>query len=111
MKKVVRTLAITEKTIKESLVKQLELQQKKEEFYMDLVNDYMHYWKLKKMLQKDILAKGVHYKTKNGNGIEVEKTNDSVLLLTKTTVAMLKILTDLNLKEPIIISTDEDDYL
>ena len=64
-----RTLAITEKSIKESLVKQLELQQKNEEFYMDLVNDYMHYWKLKKMLQKDILAKGVHYKTKNGNGI------------------------------------------
>lgn len=104
-------MAITEKAIKNSLIKQLELKQKKEEFYVDLVNDYMHYWKLKKMLQKDILTKGVHYKTINGNGMEVEKTNDSILLLTKTTASMLKILSDLDLKEPIIISSDEDDYL
>ena len=63
------------------------------------------------MLQKDINDKGVKYKTMNGNGIEVEKTNDSIMLLQKTTVTMLKILSDLNLKEPIQVSSDEDDYL
>ena len=39
-------MAITEKIVKKSLMKQLELQQKNDEFYVDLVNDYMHYWKL-----------------------------------------------------------------
>ena len=63
------------------------------------------------MLQKDINDKGVKYKTVNGNGIEVEKTNDSIMLLQKTTVTMLKILSDLNLKEPMQVSSDEDDYL
>ena len=111
MEKVVRTLTITEKAIKESLVKQLELQQKKEKFYMDLVNDYMILWKIKKMLQKDILEKGIHYYAKNGNGKESEKTNDSIKYLTGVTATMLKILTDLKLKDPTIISTDEDDYL
>ena len=106
-----RTLTITEKAIKESLVKQLESQQKKEKFYMDLVNDYMIYWKIKKMLQKDILEKGIHYNAKNGNGKESEKTNDSLKYITGVTATMLKILTDLNLKSPTIISTDEDDYL
>lgn len=104
-------MAIAEGSVKKSLMKQLELQQKKDEFYVDLVNDYMHYWKLKKMLQKDINDKGVKYKTMNGNGIEVEKTNDSIMLLQKTTVTMLKILSDLNLKEPMQVSSDEDDYL
>lgn len=104
-------MAITEKIVKKSLMKQLELQQKNDEFYVDLVNDYMHYWKLKGMLQKDIKEKGVHYITLNGNGMQVEKTNDSIMLLQKTTATMLKILADLNLKEPLHLSSDEDDYL
>ena len=46
-----------------------------------------------------------------GNGIEVEKPNESVTNLPKITAAMLKILNDLNLKEPIPESSMEDDYL
>ena len=41
------------------------------------------------------------YKTINGNGVEVEKTNDSVVNLQKTTATMLKILADLRLKDPV----------
>lgn len=37
----------------------------------------------------------------NGNGVEVEKTNDSVVNLQKTTATMLKILADLRLKDPV----------
>jgi hypothetical protein len=71
------------------------------EFYMDLVNDYIYYWTLKKKLIADIKSKGLRYETVNGNGITVEKANESVVNLQKTTATMLKILADLKLKEPV----------
>lgn len=102
---------MTQKEIKASLLKQLELQNKTSDFYIDLVNDYMDYWGLKKKMVSDIRKKGIRYKTINGNGIAVEKPNESVTNLPKITAAMLKILSDLNLKEPLSESSDEDDYL
>lgn len=92
-------------------MKQLELQNKTSDFYVDLVNDYVEYWGLKKKMVRDIRKNGIRYKTINGNGIEVEKPNESVTNLPKITTAMLKILSDLNLKEPLSESSDEDDYL
>lgn len=97
--------------IKESLLEQLRLQNKTSDFYLDLVSDYMDYWSLKKKLITDIRKKGIRYETVNGNGIEVEKPNESVTNLPKITTAMLKILNDLNLKEPLSNSSAEDDYL
>lgn len=70
-------------------------------FYKDLIDDYVYYWSLKKNLIADIKKKGLRYKTMNGNGITVDKPNESVVNLQKTTATMLKILTDLKLKEPI----------
>lgn len=102
---------MTKKQIEESLNRQLELQGKKPEFYKDLVQDYMFYWKLKSELIKDIKKRGLRYSAINGNGINVEKPNESVINLTKTTATMLKILSDLNLKEPIHESDPESDYL
>ena len=66
---------------------------------------------VKKKLIADIRKKGLRYKAVNGNGIEVEKPNESVTNLPKITASMLKILNDLNLKEPLSESTPEDDYL
>ena len=86
------------------------MQGKTSEFYLDLVEDYMSYWDLKKGLIKDIKKKGIRYSTINGNGKEVEKANESVPYLQKTTAIMLKILTDLNLKEPLKIEDPEDGY-
>lgn len=102
---------MTKTEIKESLLKQLRLQNKTSDFYLDLVSDYMDYWSLKKKLITDIRKKGIRYETVNGNGIEVEKPNESVTNLPKITTAMLKILNDLNLKEPLSNSSAEDDYL
>lgn len=102
---------VTQKQVKASLLEQLRLQNKTSEFYEDLVNDYMTYWSLKKKLTTDINKKGLRYKTINGNGIEVEKANESVVNLPKITTAMLKILNDLNLKEPLSESSMEEDYL
>ena len=102
---------MTKTEIKESLLEQLRLQNKTSDFYLDLVSDYMDYWSLKKKLITDIRKKGIRYETVNGNGIEVEKPNESVTNLPKITTAMLKILNDLNLKAPLSNSSAEDDYL
>lgn len=92
---------MTQKDVKMSLVRQLELRGMSAEFYMDLVNDYIYYWSLKKKLIADIRKKGLRYETVNGNGMTVEKANESVVNLQKTTATMLKILADLKLKEPV----------
>ena len=102
---------MTKTEIKESLLEQLRLQNKTSDFYLDLVSDYMDYWSLKKKLITDIRKKGIRYDTVNGNGIKVEKPNESVTNLPKITTAMLKILNDLNLKEPLSNSSAEDYYL
>ena len=65
------------------------------------MNDYIYYWSLKKKLIADIKSKGLRYETVNGNGMTVEKANESVVNLQKTTATMLKILADLKLKEPV----------
>ena len=106
-----RGVKMTEKEIRSSLLEQLRLQNKTSEFYQDLVNDYIAYWKIKKKLISDIKKYGIRYKALNGNGFEVEKPNESVTNLPKITTTMLKILNDLNLKEPLTESSVEDDYL
>ena len=102
---------MTKTEVKNSLLEQLRLQNKTSDFYRALVNDYMDYWSLKKKLISDIKNKGLRYETVNGNGLTVEKPNESVTNLPKITTAMLKILSDLNLKEPLSNSSIEDDYL
>lgn len=102
---------MNQKQIRTSLNKQLKLQGKTSEFYQDLVEDYVYYWSLKKQLIKDIKGKGIRYSAINGNGIKVEKANESVINLQKTTATMLKILSDLNLREPLHESDPENDYL
>lgn len=92
---------MTQKAMKESLIRQLELRGMKAKFYMDMIDDYVYYWSLKKKLITDIRAKGLRYETINGNGVTVEKANESVVNLQKTTATMLKILADLKLKEPV----------
>lgn len=54
-----RKKKLTEKRIRESLVKQLERRGMNAEFYEDLINDYVHYWNLKKDLLADIKDKGL----------------------------------------------------
>lgn len=93
--------SLTKTEIKDSLVKQLELRGMNAEFYKDMIEDYVYYWSLKKKLISDIKTKGLRYETINGNGVKVEKANESVVNLQKTTATMLKILADLRLKEPV----------
>ena len=92
---------MTQKDIRESLVKQLELRGMNAEFYKDLINDYVYYWSMKKKLIVDIKEKGIRYETMNGNGVKVEKVNENIVNLQKTTATMLKILAELKLKDPV----------
>ena len=70
--------------------------------YDNLIYDYMYLYDLKEKLQKDIKKRGLRMKVTNGNGFETEKDNNSVGNLLKVNTQMLKILSDLNLKEPSI---------
>lgn len=97
--------------IKKDLLDQLEQQGKYGEFFTDLVEDYMKFYKLKNDLQKDIKKNGIRIKGMNGNGFMCEKPNESIPNLVKINTQMLKILQDLDLKAPAVTSDDPEDYL
>lgn len=98
---------ITENKMRKSLQMQLKAQGKTDDFYMDLVESYIFYWKMKSDLEEDIKEKGLRYEYTNGNGVKTEKANESVVNLQKTTGTMLKILSDLKLREPMQAEQDE----
>lgn len=102
---------ITEKMMRNSLQMQLKAQGKTDHFYMDMVETYIFYWKMKQDLEADIKAKGLRYECRNGNGVLTEKANESVVNLQKTTATMLKILSDLKLREPKATDDDSSGYL
>lgn len=97
--------------IKEDLLFQLQTLNKIGKFYTDLVDDYIYFYQLKRKLQSDIRTNGIRYKQVNGNGIVVDKPNESILNLTKINSQMLKILNDLGLKEPQLDDYDGEDLL
>lgn len=95
--------------IKKDLLDQLESHEKFGKYYADIVDDYIYLLQLKNKLKTDITKKGLRYNTTNGNGITVEKPNESVQNLPKINTQMLKILNDLGLKEPSIPNPGDDD--
>lgn len=102
---------MTQAEIKNDLLEQLALQEKHGKFYIDLVNDYISYWKIKKQLLKDIKDKGLRYEVVTGNGFVSQKPNESVQNVIKVTNTMLKIMHDLNLETPLGSGDgDEEDY-
>lgn len=97
--------------IRDDLFEQLESQGKHGKFFEDLVDDYIYFYKLKKKLKEDIKKNGLRVKMRNGNGIECEKPNESIQNLLKTNTQMLKILQDLELKTPVVLDDDPEDYM
>ena len=99
------------KAIKEDLIQQLTLKNMTQSFYMDLVDQYVDYYKLKNDLMKDIKERGVRLEVTSGNGFTTSKANESIVYVNKVTQMMLKILNDLDLKQPVLDDTSDDDYL
>lgn len=100
-----------ERLIRKDLLEQLQFQGKTGGYFIDMVEDYIHMWKLKIDLKKDIDENGLRIKVTSGNGHMTEKPNESVPNLLKYNAQMLKLLSELGLQEPTIIKGDDmDEY-
>lgn len=93
------------KQLKADLLNQLERSGNEKSYYVDLVNDYMHLYITKTLLQEDINIRGVRVRYDNGGGQSGIKKNDSIEQLLKVNTQMLKIL------EALEISPEVDDDL
>jgi len=97
------------KKIKKDLLDQLERSGHYGEYYLDLIDHYMELVDLKELLQNDIQKNGIRLSATNGNGFTTEKPNESVANLMKVSQQLLKLLSELGLKEP--RESDENDAL
>lgn len=86
--------------IEKDLKDQLDSQGKYGAHFEDLVKDYLKFVELKENLRRDIELNGIRYECKTGNGYTTTKPNESVERIIKVNAQMLKILQDLELKEP-----------
>ncbi len=104
--------ATNEARIKADLMAQLKNQRKEGQHFIDLVRDYIYLYNLKKKMQTDIDERGLRYTSVSGNGVKIEKPNENVQNILKVNAQMLKILSELNLKEPSAVADgDNSDYL
>lgn len=97
--------------IKQSLLEQLKKNGNNEDFFIDLVNDYMSLWVIKCQLIDDISERGVTCKYQNGKEQWGFKKNDSINELNKTNTQMLKILTQLKIQVKETTDDTDDDEL
>ena len=100
----------TEEKIRESLIAQLEAQNKVTEYCVDMVDTYMMHWRLKERLNMDIEEQGIRITVSTGNGHDKTIANPSVTDLQRETSIMLAILDKLDIKTP-VIGGSVDDYL
>lgn len=94
--------------IKEDLKDQLIDQNKLGHQYDDLLDHAVYLFELKDKLQNDINKNGIRIKSMTGNGYEKEEDNKSVDKLLKVSAQLMKILNDLGLKEPVDVSSGEN---
>lgn len=99
------------KNIKENMIDQLQRSGNNNEFYLDLVEDYMDMYATKQLLVEDIKMRGVRVSYDNGGGQKGYKKNESVEQRLKVNAQMLKILSELHLTPSDIESGDGDEEL
>lgn len=86
------------KSIKKSLIEQLEFKGESTPYFKGLVGDYMSMWVAKELLNQDIEERGVIVTYDNGGGQSGQKKNDSITDFVKTNAQMLKLLSELGIK-------------
>lgn len=99
------------KKIKKNMIDQLQRAGNDNEFYMDLVNDYMDMYATKQLLVEDIKERGVRVSYDNGGGQKGYKKNESVEQRLKVNAQMLKLLSELRLTPSYNEGGDEDEEL
>lgn len=98
--------------ILESLISQLERKQADISCFLDLLDDYMALYDIKKKLKTDIKKRGVSYETTSASGkATIVKQNQSVKDLVAVNKQMLMILDKLGLTTEKTIKDDDDEKL
>lgn len=92
-----RQRAPSEGKIKESLIRQLEVKGANVPHFYDLICDYLVLYKTKKMLQEDIMTRGVSYETMSASGYKITKQNQSVKDLVAVEKQMISMLKEMGL--------------
>lgn len=83
--------------IRMALIEQLHDNGADTSAFIDLVDEYMSLWDIKKLTDIDIETRGVYITYNNGGGQSGTKENPSVAYKLKITSQMMKILTQLKL--------------
>lgn len=86
------------KLIKKDLIQQLEDKEIDNEYYKDLVDDYIKLYRMKNKLAADIEERGVSVRWQNSETSFGYKKNDSIPEFVRVTSQMIKILKDLGLQ-------------
>lgn len=98
--------------ILESLISQLERKQADIACFLDLIDDYMALYDIKKKLKNDIKKRGVSYETTSASGkATIVKQNQSVKELVSVNKQMLMILDKLELTTKETIKDEDDEKL
>ena len=84
--------------LKQSFIDQLAARGDDIALYVDLVEQYMEFWDMNRVLTRDIAERGVVYEDLSSVGVPMTKNNASVNEKSKCSRQMLAILTHLGLK-------------
>lgn len=98
--------------ILKSLKEQLEKKEADISAFLDMLDDYMAFYDIKKRLKTDIRKRGVSYETQSASGkATITKQNQSVKDLVAVNRQMLMILDKLGLTTEETIKEEDDDKL
>ncbi|MDM9849214.1 P27 family phage terminase small subunit [Clostridioides difficile] len=95
-------------SIRKDLLRQIKENNMTEEYFKDLVEDYLKMWDIKNELIEDVKTRGVQVKYKNGQNQWGYKKNDSVSELIKYNAQMLSLLDKLGIKATPKVLGDDD---
>ena len=98
----------SQREIKESLVRQLEAQNKATAYALEKVDEYMALYRIRKKLEQDIRRRGVKVTEYDSKGQAQIRTNGSVQDLVKATASGNQILSLLGLHQPVRQRSDDD---
>jgi hypothetical protein len=97
------------KKVKESLIEQLAVRGMEQDFFSDMIKDYMNLWSVKNKLIADIKNRGINYKDVSSTGIPMWKSNPSVKELVLVNRQMLSMLKELRITTDVIDPGSDND--
>ena len=89
---------MTQAEIKRDLLDQLERSGTVGAYFIDLVNDYMALYAIKKRLQQDVKKRGSKIEKLDSRGQEQTVNNESIDQIIKANIQMLKMLDSLGIR-------------